>query len=138
MQRLLKKWETTRTLVPKAEIHLVKENNKLGIIYYGTSTYAGHEADDLLQEQGIYLDEMRIKAFPFGNKVEEFMQTHETVFVIEQNRDAQMKTLLVNEFQLDPKRLISVLNIDGMPITAQYIADEINNHINPQASLRAV
>jgi 2-oxoglutarate ferredoxin oxidoreductase subunit alpha len=138
MQRLLKKFDTAKTLVPEAEIHRVKDNNKLGIIYYGTSTYAGHEADDLLQEQGINLDEMRIKAFPFGKEVEEFMQSHETIYVIEQNRDAQMKTLLVNEFQLDPKDLIPVLNIDGMPITAQYIADEINNHINPSQKLEVV
>ncbi len=138
MQRLLKKWDTAKTLVPKAEIHQVKDNNKLGIIYYGTSLYAGHEADDLLQEHGITLDEMRIKAFPFGQEVQEFMQAHETIFVIEQNRDAQMKTLLVNEFQLNPNNLIPVLNIDGMPITAQYIADEIFHHLNPQTTLRAV
>jgi len=138
MQRLLKKWETAKTLVPPAEFSSDTENNTLGIIYYGTSTYAGREADDLLQKQGIHLDEMRIKAFPFGAEVAEFMHNHETIFIIEQNRDAQMKTLLVNEFQLDPKNLIPVLNIDGMPITAQYIADEIQKHFKTKQTLKAV
>lgn len=123
MIRLLKKWDTAKTIVPKAEIKI--NDNEVGIIYYGTSSYAAKEADDLLKEQLVNVDEMRIKAFPFGPEVEDFVNSHKTIFVIEQNRDAQMKTLLVNELQVNPNRLKEVLNIDGMPITAQFIVDEI-------------
>ena len=132
MKRLQKKWDTAKTLVPTAVIAADTSNQEYGIIYYGTSTYAAKEADDLLTQSGIHLDEMRIKAFPFGTEVAAFINSHKQVFIVEQNRDAQMKTLLVNEFQLDPKQFVEVLNIDGMPITAQYIADEINQHIQPK------
>ncbi|MCF6319011.1 MAG: hypothetical protein L3J83_06995 [Proteobacteria bacterium] len=123
MIRLLKKWDTAKTLVPKA---LIKENNNnIGLIYFGTSSFAVKEAEELLNSHGITTDEMCIKAFPFGQEVEGFIRSHKTLFVIEQNRDAQMKALLVNELQVDPNKLNEVLNIDGMPITAQFIADEI-------------
>jgi 2-oxoglutarate ferredoxin oxidoreductase subunit alpha len=123
MHRLLKKWDTAKTLVPKADVH--DEGNEYGVIYFGTSSCAAKEAEDLLSQYDIKTDEMRIKAFPFGCEVEEFVKSHKTLFVIEQNRDAQMKSLLVNELQQDPNKFIEVLNIDGMPITAQFIADEI-------------
>ena len=123
MQRLLKKWDTAKTLVPKAEIS--SYNNSIGIIYYGTSAYAANETDDLLKSQDIHVDKMCIKAFPFGKEIESFVESHETLFVIEQNRDAQMKALLVNELQIDPYKLKEVLNIDGMPITAQFIVNEM-------------
>jgi 2-oxoglutarate ferredoxin oxidoreductase subunit alpha len=124
MQRLLKKWDTAKTLVPKAEIS--SDNNLIGIIYYGTSAYAADETSDLLKEQNIHVDKMCIKAFPFGEEIESFIKSHETLFVIEQNRDAQMKSLLVNELQIDPQKLNEVLNIDGMPITAQFIVSEMS------------
>ena len=123
MHRLLKKWDTAKTLVPKAEI--TSDNNSIGVIYYGTSAYAADETNDLLKNQNIHVDKMCIKAFPFGAEVESFIQSHDILFVIEQNRDAQMKTLLVNELQSDPKKLNEVLNIDGMPITAQFIVSEM-------------
>jgi 2-oxoglutarate ferredoxin oxidoreductase subunit alpha len=100
MQRLLKKWDTAKTLVPKAEIST--EDNSIGIIYYGTSKYAANETEDLLKNQNIRVDKMCIKAFPFGAEIESFIHSHETLFVIEQNRDAQMKSLLVSELQIDP------------------------------------
>lgn len=136
MQRLLVKWETAKTLVPKAEIN--SNNNSMGVIYYGTSSYAAKEADDLLIQNNCSLDEMRIKAFPFGSEVMEFIENHDTIFVIEQNRDAQMKTLLINELQINPNKLIEVLNIDGMPITAQYIADEILDYLNEENKMQVV
>jgi 2-oxoglutarate ferredoxin oxidoreductase subunit alpha len=123
MHRLLKKWDTAKTLVPKAEIS--SDDNSIGIIYYGTSAYAADETNDLLENQNIHVDKMCIKAFPFGQEIESFVQSHDTLFVIEQNRDAQMKTLLVNELQADPLKLNEVLNIDGMPITAQFIVSEM-------------
>jgi 2-oxoglutarate ferredoxin oxidoreductase subunit alpha len=136
MQRLLKKWDTAKALVPAADI-LASDNN-IGVIYYGTSSYAAREAEDLLNQQGFQLDEMRIKGFPFGKEVERFVNSHDCIFIIEQNRDAQMKSLLVNELQVTPNKFISVLNIDGMPITAQYISEEIMNRINKQEKLKAV
>jgi 2-oxoglutarate ferredoxin oxidoreductase subunit alpha len=123
MHRLLKKWDTAKTLVPKAEIS--SDNNSIGIIYYGTSAYAAKETEGLLKSQNIHIDKMCIKAFPFGTEVESFIQSHKTLFVIEQNRDAQIKSLLVNELQVDPHKLNEVLNIDGMPITAQFIVSEM-------------
>lgn len=123
MYRLLKKWNTAKTLVPKAEIE--NNGNSIGIIYYGTSSYAAQEATELLDEQSIHIDSMCIKAFPFGQEIEDFINSHETLFVIEQNRDAQMKSLLVNELQLNPQIFNEILNIDGMPITATFIVDNM-------------
>ena len=132
MHRLLTKWNTAKSMVPQAVIS--EKSSDIGVIYYGTSSCAAKEADDMLTEQGHQFDEMRIKAFPFGTEVEEFIKSHSTLFVVEQNRDAQMKSLLVNELQVVPSKLIEVLNIDGMPITAQFIVDEILEHINSKTS----
>jgi 2-oxoglutarate ferredoxin oxidoreductase subunit alpha len=119
MYRLLKKWDTAKSMVPKAEI--MNNNHSIGIVYYGTSSYAAQEAIDLLYKQNILVDTLCIKAFPFGQEVEDFISAHQTLFVIEQNRDAQMKTLLVNELHINPNKLNEILNIDGMPITASFI-----------------
>lgn len=125
VNRLLKKWETCKTLMPEPQIINADRKTELGIIYYGTSHYAAEEAMDILGKENIYLDCMNIKAFPFGKKVADFIESHKYLFVVDQNRDGQMKTLLVNELQIDPKRLVSILNYDGMPVTANYIAQKI-------------
>jgi 2-oxoglutarate ferredoxin oxidoreductase subunit alpha len=83
------------------------------------------EALEVLEEHGVALDTMRLRAFPFPDSVKAFIDAHETVFVVEQNRDAQMKTMLVNELQIDPQRLVSVLHYDGTPITARFIIGRI-------------
>ena len=85
---------------------------------------------DYLVEEGVNLDGLRIKAFPFNDTVERFINEHQCVFVVEQNRDAQMKTLLVNELAIDPARFVSVLNYDGMPITAQFICNAVREHVD--------
>lgn len=136
MHRLLKKWDTAKTLVPKANI--IEHGSDVGVIYFGTSSCAAREADDLLNEQGHKLDEMRIKAFPFGPEVVDFVNSHTTIFVIEQNRDAQMKSLIVNELQIDPNKIIEILNIDGMPITAQLIVDKILDFVSNDSNLEVV
>jgi 2-oxoglutarate ferredoxin oxidoreductase subunit alpha len=123
-------------MVPKAQIK--SNNNTFGVIYYGTSSNSAKEADDLLKIKGVELDEMRIKAFPFGKEVEDFVDSHSSIFIIEQNRDAQMKTLLVNELNVDINKFNSILNIDGMPITAQFIVDEVLATINNNESLKVV
>jgi len=89
------------------------------------------EALEVLREDGIELDALRIRAFPFGREVFEFIARHATVYVVEQNRDAQMRTLLVNEGDLDPASLVSVLHYDGLPITSAFIAESIRERLAP-------
>lgn len=125
MKRLEVKWNTAKTLVPKPEIN--NSSQTTGLIYFGTSTDSSAEAMDLMSAKGMNFDSMRIRAFPFNQEVEDFIKNHEKVIVIEQNRDAQMKSLLVNELGTSPDKILSVLNIDGMPITAQFIMQEIEN-----------
>lgn len=125
MQRLLQKWETARELVPAPEIMVDNESATVGMVYYGTSTDAALEAVDQLREQGITINTLRIKAFPFQQDVENFIRQHDLIYVVEQNRDAQMKTLLINELGLQPDQLVSVLHYDGLPITARIISSAI-------------
>jgi len=127
MQRLLGKWDTAKKIVPAAEISA--HNSQVGVIYYGTSDYSSQEALDQLRENQ-KIDSMRIKAFPFGAEVKSFVEDHEVLFVIEQNRDAQMKTLLVNELAINPQKIIEVLNIDGLPITAEFLVNDIQRHLD--------
>jgi 2-oxoglutarate ferredoxin oxidoreductase subunit alpha len=87
------------------------------------------EALCALEEHGIHLDAMRIRGFPFNNDVFEFIRDHEQVFVVEQNRDAQLKSLLVNEGGIHPARLVSVLHYDGTPITARFIIKSITEKL---------
>ena len=82
---------------------------------------------------GIHLDAMRLRAFPFPPSVAEFIAHHDHVFVVEQNRDAQMRTLLINELEIDPAWLIRVLHYDGTPITARYITQAITEHVHALA-----
>jgi len=129
MERLLKKWDTAKELVPKPHFYQKQNMSPLGVIFFGTSTYSSEEAIDLLREQDVILDAMQLKAFPFNKDVEQFIEEHEVVFVIEQNRDAQMRSLLINELEINPKKLIKVLNYDGMPITADKIVKEISKNL---------
>ena len=127
VDRLIKKWESAKSYVPTPEIFNHPEKCNAGMVYFGTTSYAAKEAMDLLEAQGKYLNTMRIKAFPFNDQVKNFIDAHETIFVVEQNRDAQFKSMLVNELSIDPNKIISVLNYDGKPITAQRICDKILN-----------
>lgn len=125
MDRLLKKWDTAKELVPKPEFYQDKNDSSHGIIFYGTSMFSVLEACDGLLEEGIALDAMRLRGFPFSAAVRQFIESHESVFVVEQNRDGQMRTLLINELGLSPDRLIPVLNYDGMPITASWVKSRV-------------
>lgn len=126
LDRLLKKWDTAKEITPKPEFYQTENKSNVGVIFFGTTTYAALEAMDLLRdEEGITLDAMRATAFPFHSSVEEFIAAHDQVFVIEQNRDAQFRTLLINELEVNPKKLIKILNYDGMPITAEAIRRQI-------------
>ncbi|EMR03140.1 2-oxoacid:acceptor oxidoreductase subunit alpha [Cesiribacter andamanensis] len=130
MDRLLVKWATAKKLVPPAERYQQKQGSELGMLFFGTSAYAAQEARDLLQQEGLVLDAIRLKAFPFGEEVADFVRTHRTIFVIEQNRDAQMRSLLQLELLPTPDKLVPVLNYDGMPITAQCIAGQISRYLS--------
>lgn len=125
MERLLRKWETAAGLVPKAEIVEGPRPRPYGLVYYGTSAEAMGETASLLRRAGIEADSMRLRAFPFGAEVRAFLERHETVFVVEQNRDGQMRQLLVNELERDPAHLVPILQYDGMPLAATAIAGAI-------------
>ena len=125
MERLVRKFKTAGTLVPAPELFQEEFRHDSGILFYGTTTQAAEEALDLLKKEGIYLDALRIRAFPFNDTVTKFINQHKFVFVIEQNRDAQMRTLLINELDADPAKLIRVLHYDGTPISADFITNGI-------------
>jgi 2-oxoglutarate ferredoxin oxidoreductase subunit alpha len=132
MERLLKKFATAATLVPQPVLRPAAEKTKLGVIYFGSTSPSMHEALQALEERGIHLDALRLRAFPFPDSVVQFLAQHEKVFVVEQNRDAQMRSLLVNELDADPARLIRVLHFDGTPITARFIVQSISAHVQQQ------
>lgn len=130
VDRLTKKWNTAKNYVPAAELYQEGKESDTGMVFFGTTTYAALEAMDMLEAEGLTIDSMRLKAFPFGPEVEQFIEEHDQIFIIEQNRDAQMRTLLINELNVNPQKLVPVLNYDGMPITADNIHGQIVNAIN--------
>jgi 2-oxoglutarate/2-oxoacid ferredoxin oxidoreductase subunit alpha len=125
MQRLLRKFETAKSLVPKPELTAAEYPARFGAIYYGSTSFAMQEALRSLAAQGIYVNALRVRAFPFQDEIAEFVASHNKVFVVEQNRDAQLKTLLVNDAGVNPASLVPILHYDGTPITARFIADAV-------------
>jgi 2-oxoglutarate/2-oxoacid ferredoxin oxidoreductase subunit alpha len=125
MQRLLRKFETAKNLVPRPVRKNADKPTKYGVIYYGSTSPAMNEAIHMIEAKGRPLDMLRIRAFPFHQDVPDFIADHDYVFVVEQNRDAQLRSLVVNECGIDPVRLIPILHYDGTPITARFIAREI-------------
>ena len=132
MQRLLQKFETAKSLVPRPVLRPAKEPTRTGVIYYGSSSAAMKEALSALEAEGIHVDALRIRAFPFHGDVEEFVAAHDQVFVVEQNRDAQLRTLLMTECGIAPQQLIPVLHYDGTPITARFIRAAIGDKVLAQ------
>jgi 2-oxoglutarate ferredoxin oxidoreductase subunit alpha len=130
MQRLLRKFETAKDLVPRPLQANAAKPTKYGVIYYGSTAPAMDEAIHLLEARGEPLDRLRIRAFPFHSSVASFIADHDFVFVVEQNRDAQLRSLIVNECGIDPVRLVPILHFDGTPITARHIAGAIGNHLD--------
>ena len=125
MQRLLRKFETAKSLVPGPLRKNADVGTRHGVIFYGSTTVAMEEALAALEAQGLYLDTLRIRAFPFSDEVADFIGAHDQVFLVEQNRDAQLLKLIVNECGIDPARFISILHYDGTPITARFITAAI-------------
>ncbi|PIE63631.1 MAG: ferredoxin oxidoreductase [Desulfobacterales bacterium] len=130
MERLQLKWETAKSLIPVPRIKYKDSEKKIGAIFYGTSTHAAYEAVSRLEGEGIPINTLRVRAFPFQDEVVEFINTHETVFVIEQNRDAQLRTLLTSEHDIVPSKLQPILNFDGLPITAHFITGKIRSFLS--------
>ena len=129
MDRLVKKWVTAREYVPSSQLYQNQHSSEYGILFFGTSQYAAEEAMDMLKEDKILVDGLRIKSFPFDQIAIDFLQNHKYIFVVEQNRDAQMKSLIMIELGISSEKLISVLNYDGLPITATNIVHQITHSL---------
>jgi 2-oxoglutarate ferredoxin oxidoreductase subunit alpha len=125
MERLRRKFETAKKLVPAPMVQRASQATRFGAIYYGSTSPAMAEAYALLEARGIHVDIMRVRGFPFADEVIEFINEHDHVFVVEQNESGQLRMLLMNEGEVDPKRLIRVLHYDGTPITARFISGKI-------------
>jgi 2-oxoglutarate ferredoxin oxidoreductase subunit alpha len=132
MERLQRKFQTAATLVPQPVVRQAARPTRLGVIHFGSTSPAMAEALDVLEAEDVHLDAMRLRAFPFPRSVREFIAAHDKVFVVEQNRDGQMHSLLVNELDIDPARLVRVLHFDGTPINARFIAMAIRKRLTPQ------
>jgi 2-oxoglutarate ferredoxin oxidoreductase subunit alpha len=130
MQRLLRKFETAKDLVPRPLQANSDKPTRYGVIYYGSTAPAMDEANETLKAAGKYLDLLRVRAFPFHHTVEDFIADHDFVFVVEQNRDGQLRSLIVNECGIDPARLVPILHYDGTPITARFIARTIGERLD--------
>ncbi len=129
VDRLAEKWETAKDLIPAPEFYQNEDESTVGLLFFGTTTYAALEAMDLIEAEGINIDSMRVTSFPFHAAAVEFIENHEKIVVVEQNRDAQFRSLLLNELNVNPNKLISVVNYDGMPITADLIARTIKDKL---------
>jgi len=124
LDRLMVKWETAKELVPKPVISRSKFNRE-AIVSVGSCDAAIAEALDLLKEKKVGLNYCRIRAFPFSDEVRDFIDRHDRVYVVEQNRDGQLRSLLKLALDIDPSKLKSVLHYNGMPIGARFVADRI-------------
>src|SRR4051812_12562275 len=132
MQRLLRKFETAKGLVPRPARRNAEGDKRAryGAIYYGSTSPAMDEAIPMIAARGQPLDMLRVRGFPFHQDLSDFIADHDFVFVVEQNRDGQLRTLVVNECNIDPMRLVPVLHYDGTPITARFIANAIGDHLD--------
>jgi 2-oxoglutarate ferredoxin oxidoreductase subunit alpha len=134
VDRLLVKWDTAKTMVPDAVLSQSSKKTRIGVIAYGSSDGAVIEARDRLAEQGVHVNYLRIRAFPFSPEVLEFLHNHDTIYVVEQNRDAQMKSLLMLEANHIADRLVSILHYNGMPIPSECVATGIMEHQGTEAA----
>jgi len=125
MERLLVKWQTARSLMPTPRINIKDNDFTVGVVFFGTTTHAAYEALSRMAEQGLKINSLRLRAFPFQDEVVEFINKHQMIFVIEQNRDGQLRTMLMTENAISPRKLQSILNFDGLPITAAFIVEKI-------------
>ncbi len=130
IDRIRRKFDTAAKMVPKAEITIKDKACKTGVIYFGANRPAVLEGLELLERDGHRLNSLRLKAFPFNDEVKAFCDAHDRVFVIEQNRDAQMRQLLIIEADVPGEKLIATLSYDGTPMTAQFVRGAILKHLS--------
>ncbi|TLY61549.1 MAG: 2-oxoacid:acceptor oxidoreductase subunit alpha, partial [Gammaproteobacteria bacterium] len=131
LDRLLKKWDTAKKLVPRAVIDATAAS-AIGIVSLGSCDGAIHEALDVLQTHGVGVDYMRVRSFPFTEDVERFLAAHQLLFVVEQNRDAQFRALLTLETAVDKAKLRSLLHYNGLPISSAFIVEGVLAEIRPR------
>ena len=134
LDRLITKWYTAAKKVPAAVIREAAKATPLGVIAVGSSDDAVREAQDRLAARGLHVNYCRPRAFPFGEEVEGFLEAHEQVFVLDQNRDGQLASLIVNETACPKDRLVSVRHYDGMPLTANVLEQAISEHARKSAA----
>jgi len=132
LDRLMKKWATAQRLVPRAVIDATA-GGRVGLVSIGSCDGAVHEALDVLKGHGIALDYMRVRSFPFSEDVEKFLAAHEVLFVVEQNRDAQLRTLLTLETPVEKAKLRSLLHYSGLPISSSFIVEGVLAELAPPA-----
>jgi 2-oxoglutarate ferredoxin oxidoreductase subunit alpha len=130
MERLRRKLDTARTLVPASELRATGQTTRYGAIHYGSTSSAMNEASTLLDHEGVHVDLLRVRGFPFHHDVMQFIADHDVVFVVEQNESGQLRQLLISEGDIDPKKLIRVLHYDGTPITARFIAGRVSDALS--------
>jgi 2-oxoglutarate ferredoxin oxidoreductase subunit alpha len=138
MERLLRKFETARALLPRPVLKAAAKPTRVGVIHYGSTAPAMDEAQALLASDGLHVDTLRIRAFPLALEVAEFVRDHDQVFVVEQNRDAQMRVLMTTDLEIAPARLTSILHFSGMSITARFIVREIATRLRRPASAQTL
>lgn len=131
LDRIRRKFDTAAKLVPKPEIIVRDKASRNGVIYFGATRPAVLEGLDLLEREGVKVNSLRLKAFPFASEVKAFCAAHDRIFVIEQNRDAQMRSLLMTEAGVPGDKLIAALSYDGMPTTAAFVHGTIMNRLRP-------
>jgi 2-oxoglutarate ferredoxin oxidoreductase subunit alpha len=124
VDRLKRKFAHAITLVPEPLV-IKQDGADIGLITIGGCDAAVREAQELLRQQGVLVDVMRIKAFPFQAEVKEFIESHDSVYVIEQNRDAQLRSLLMIELGIPKDDMTAILDYGGMPLTARVVVDAV-------------
>lgn len=137
LARLARKFRTAAQLVPKAEVDIREKGSKTGLVYFGSTRPAVLEALDKLKSEGCPVNALRLKAFPFGEEVLAFAEAHDRLLVLEQNRDAQMRSLLMMEAGISGEKMHSILNIDGYPLTADFVVNAVKDVIRPVAAVAA-
>ncbi|MCP4386380.1 MAG: 2-oxoacid:acceptor oxidoreductase subunit alpha [Hyphomicrobiales bacterium] len=137
LDRINRKFETARSLVPRAAVQTASAKSRLAIINYGSTDPAVREALVLMAREGFGINHMRLRAFPFGEEVKAFIDRHDFLFVVEQNRDAQMRHLLIAEAEVPAEKLVPILNYDGMPLTADFVTTAVLSALEDNRQIAA-
>jgi 2-oxoglutarate/2-oxoacid ferredoxin oxidoreductase subunit alpha len=133
MERLERKFETARDLLPRPLLKRAAKPTRIGVLYYGSTAAPMIEAHKMLEDEGLHVDVMRIRAFPMTSEVKDFIGSHDSIFVVEQNRDAQMRTLISTDLGVATDRWTPILHFNGMPTSARFIYREIASRLRKSA-----